>query len=373
VDSSLDKRFRTATAVTGDRRAAVITPFFADHDAVGNDVRHGAAALRRHGWDARVFAVGGESGLEAVHPLAELAGFLRAPSDLAYYHFSTGRRDVLDAVAALRCRRILKFHNITPPELFSMWSDELAEASRAGRAEMRAVAQVGWERVWADSSFNLSEIAPHLHAGTPGSVLAPFHEADALRGLGIARAAAAGPPSLLTVGRIAPSKGHAFLLRALDYLVHTLATPARLDIVGKPDPRLLAYGRVLELMVRELGLDSFVTFHGEVAPEALARRYAQAAVFVLASEHEGFCVPLVEAMAFGVPVVALATTAVPETLGEAGIAWEERDPRRFAVSIQRLLREQAEREWLGAQGLGRYEASFTNRAIEDRMMAELGG
>jgi glycosyltransferase involved in cell wall biosynthesis len=359
--------------VAGDRRAAVITPFFTDHDAVCNDVRQGAEALRRHGWEARIFAVGGASAHEPIFPVAELAAFVRAPSDLACYHFSTGRRDVLDAVAALGCRKILKFHNITPPELFSMWSDELAEASRVGRAEMAHVARIGWERVWADSSFNLAEIAPLLSAATPREVLAPFHQVDGLLAFERPSEMQPGPPSLLTVGRIAPSKGHPFLLRVLHYLVRDLATPARLDIVGKPDHRLLGYLRMLELMVRELGLDAFVTFHGEIAPEALAHRYARAAVFLGASDHEGFCVPLVEAMAFGVPIVALGTTAVPETVGDAGLVWEERDPRRFAVGIQRLLSVREDREWLAAQGRRRYKSAFSNRGIEERMIAALGG
>ena len=153
--------------------------------------------------------------------------------------------------------------------------------------------------------------------------------------------------------------------------MHELKTPAVLDIVGKPDHRLLAYLRMLELMVREFQLESHVTFHGEVSTAALAERYAAASAFVSTSEHEGFCVPIVEAMAFGVPVVALATTAVPETVGEAGVLWEERDPRRFALAIQRLLTQPHERQWLGKLGRQRYEEQFANAIIESRMLAAL--
>lgn len=353
------------------RRAAIITPFFVDRDAVCNDAFHGARVLRANGWDARVFAVSGQSSREPALPIGELGNFMRSPDDLAYFHFSTGRRDVLEAVSSLRCRKILKFHNITPPELFSMWSDELAEATRAGRREMPEVARLAWEQVWADSSFNLAEIAPLLTPGTRTAVLPPFHETDELLALKPAKAATREWPRLLTVGRVVQSKGHPFLLRVLHYLVHELGTPAVLDIVGKPDHRLLAYLRMLELMVKEYGLESHVSFHGEVPAATLADRYAGASVFLSASEHEGFCVPIVEAMAFGVPVVALGTTAVPETVGEAGIVWDERDPRRFAVTIQRLLREPQEREWLGKLGRKRYEERFANAIIESRMIAAL--
>ena len=169
---------------------------------------------------------------------------------------------------------------------------------------------------------------------------------------------------MLTGGRIAPSKGHPFLLRVLRYLVHDLGTPATLDIVGKADPRMVSYVRLLALLVREYGLEAHVRFHGEITTPELARLYAEASVCVMASDHEGFCVPVVEAMAFGVPVVALGTSAIPETVGDAGIVWNERDPRRFALTLRHLLGDPSERAALGGLGRARYEARFTNERIE---------
>ena len=347
-------------------RAAVITPFFVDRDAVCNDVYHSAAALRAAGHEARIFAAGGDARREAFHPLPALPGFLRDPGDVAYFHFSTGHRAVLEAVAALGCRKWLKFHNVTPPEFFSMWSDELAEASRAGRAEMARVASLPWEVALGDSSYNLAEIEAWLPAGSRRGVVPPFHETDELLALRPERVARGPLPRILSVGRLVQSKGHAFLLRVMRYLVHELATPAMLDIVGKPDPRMMGYARTLALMVREFNLESNVTFHGEVDAGTLAALYAAADVFAITSEHEGFCVPLIEAMAFGVPVVTLATTAVPETVGDAGLVWESRDPRLFAAAIARLLGSATERGMLARAGRERYEARFTNARIAAR-------
>jgi glycosyltransferase involved in cell wall biosynthesis/SAM-dependent methyltransferase len=352
-------------------RAAVITPFFADRDAVCNDVRASAEILRREGWDTRVFALGGTSAREAIHPLGEMGAFVRDSGDLAYYHFSTGRHDVTEAIAALRCRRWLKFHNITPPELFSVWSDELAEASRVGRAEMPAIGKIPWEQVWGDSSFNLQEIAPYLTPGTARGVLPPFHETESLLAAAPQGVAPASPASLVTVGRLVQSKGHPFLLRVMRYLVHDLRVEATLDIVGKPDHRLAGYARMLELVVREYALERHVRFRGEIDEASLARHYASASVFVTTSEHEGFCVPIVEAMAFGVPVVALATSAVPETVGEAGIVWPERDPRRFAVTLAELLRDPGEMRALSRAGLARYRERFARRVLEQQFTATI--
>jgi glycosyltransferase involved in cell wall biosynthesis len=252
-----------------------------------------------------------------------------------------------------------------------MWSDELAEANRVGRAEMQAVAAMPWERVWGDSSFNLAEIAPLLDPATPRGVLPPFHETGML----LAERPAAAPQKparILAVGRVVQSKGHPFLLRVMRYLVHDLGVPAVLDIVGKPDHRLIAYLRNLELIVREYALEPYVAFHGEIGNRTLAERYASASVFVSGSEHEGFCVPLVEAMAFGVPIVALGTTAVPETVGDAGLVWQERDPRRFALSIAELLRDAGQREALIQAGKRRYAEHFEPGGIATRFAAALG-
>ena len=353
-------------------RAALITPIFVDRDAVCNDVYHGARTLREHGWDARVFAVGGHSAREAAHPIEELGAWIREPSDLVYFHFSTGRRDVTDAVAAAGGRKLLKFHNVTPPEMFSMWSDELAEASRLGRADMPRVAAMGWDVALGDSSFNLAEIEAALPATTRRGVVPPFHETDELLALRPATAPASDMPRLLTVGRLVQSKGHPFLLRVMRYLVHELGVRAGLDIVGKPDHRMLAYMRNLALMVREFGLEAHVRFLGEVDSAELAARYTASTLFVCGSEHEGFCVPLVEAMAFGLPIVTLATTAIPETVGDAAVSWAERDPRRFALTIQRLLAAPAERAWLAEQGRARYAERYTNAAIGKRFLEALG-
>lgn len=348
------------------RRAAVVTPFFVDHDAVCNDVFRSAGALRRHGWDARIFAAGSDSRREAARPLGELAGHLRDPHDLLYFHFSTGHGPTLAAVRAVSCRRVMKYHNVTPAEFFSLWSDELAEASRLGRLQLPEVAAMPWERVIGASAFNLREIAPHVRPGTPLEVLAPFPADVAARASGAPERT--GPPRILTVGRIAPSKGHAFALRILRYLVHDLGVPAVLDVVGKADNRMLAYTRMLALMVREYRLEAHVRFHGEVADDELAARYRAASAFLMVSDHEGFCVPLAEAMAFGVPALALGTTAIPETVGDAGIVWEERDPRRFALALKRIFEDPVEARALGERGRARYEELFSASALERRIV-----
>jgi glycosyltransferase involved in cell wall biosynthesis len=103
---------------------------------------------------------------------------------------------------------------------------------------------------------------------------------------------------------------------------------------------------------------------GGVSDEVLKACYLVANAFVTTSEHEGFCVPLVEAMSMKLPIAAYASTAIPETLGDAGIAWADRDPLLMAESIDRFVKDATVREALGSRGRRRYEALFTNEKIE---------
>jgi len=96
-------------------------------------------------------------------------------------------------------------------------------------------------------------------------------------------------------------------------------------------------------------------------------------VFATASEHEGFCVPLVEAMAMNVPIVAYSSSAIPETVGDAGLVWRERDPLLLAESINTFVKDEAAAATLGRIGRRRYEQFFTNERIEAQFMKALNG
>jgi glycosyltransferase involved in cell wall biosynthesis len=92
--------------------------------------------------------------------------------------------------------------------------------------------------------------------------------------------------------------------------------------------------------------------------------YQTASAFVVASEHEGFCVPVVEAMALGVPVIGYGSTAVPHTVGDAALVWDEPDPFLLAQSLDAVLRDAETRRRLTERGRRRYHNLFDNRRIE---------
>ncbi len=138
-----------------------------------------------------------------------------------------------------------------------------------------------------------------------------------------------------------PTKGIARLIDAFAVYHHQYNTRSRLFVVGKEDPRLAAYTASLHEQVDRLEVAGAVVFTGEVSESLLKTHYLLADAFLMTSQHEGFGVPLIEAMAMNVPLVALGTTAVPGTIGEAGLVWEENDPYLLAESIHQVTQDQA--------------------------------
>ena len=130
-------------------------------------------------------------------------------------------------------------------------------------------------------------------------------------------------------------------------------------------------------MVERLDIGDAVTFHGSVPDDALDRHYSTASVYASASEHEGFCVPLIEAMAAGLPIVARDAAAVPETLGDAGLLVPGPDAVAMAFALDRVLGDPMLHQSMVAAGKRRatsYSADHARQAMTDalRPLIEVG-
>ena len=150
------------------------------------------------------------------------------------------------------------------------------------------------------------------------------------------------------VGKISPHKAPHDLVKMLEVLRLTVDPAARLHLVGSPLGE--TYEPALRSFVSELGLDAVVNFAGSVSGAELEAYFQAADVFVMASDHEGFCVPLGEAMGHGVPIVAYGVTAVPETVGGAGLVLPDKSAALFAAAVGRVLGDAQLRAVLSAAG-----------------------
>ncbi|MCU1459477.1 MAG: glycosyltransferase [Actinomycetia bacterium] len=247
---------------------------------------------------------------------------------------------------------VVNHHNVTPPEFFDRWEPAVAPGLRTGRYQLadlaarcelaipvsdfnaRALDALGYQRV---------ETAPIL-LDLSGLDRTP----DPATAARLARARVPGSAHWLFVGRIAPNKAQHNVVKALAMYRRIYDPQATLALVGGSAAD--RYLRALRAYVHELGLDDAVEIAGSVPPEVLTAHYRAADVFVCASEHEGFCVPLLEAMATGVPIVAFAAGAVPETVGEAAVLVGSSAPAVLAAAAHRVVTDVPFRERLVARG-----------------------
>lgn len=336
-----------------------LVPVFSYGDAIGAATLQTRQMLHRLGYRSETFAEVIDPRLgDAARPATELVSTLR-DGDAVLYRLSIG-----SPLAGLfeRCgaRRVIVYHNITPAKYFSGTNPRVTYWVERGRGDLRRLAPIA-DLVVADSTYNLDEA---LAAGARHTAVVP-PPVD-LQRLSPHPSRPGWPPTVLFVGRVAPNKRHDTLLRALVALRATAIPDARLALVGSADDTGTYLGRLRDLVAR-LGLAGAVDLEdARVTDTRLGEHYAGAAVFATASEHEGFCVPLVEAMAFEVPIVAFAAGAIPETAAGAALLLDNRDPLLWAAALERAIRDTVVRDALVAAGRDRLR-TLAEPVIRDRL------
>jgi glycosyltransferase involved in cell wall biosynthesis len=285
-------------------------------DAISTEALAIQGHLRAAGHASLIFA-------EQVHPrMAHLCRPLweyeeaARPETVCLYHFSIGSAAGRLAFHAPH-RLVCIYHNITPARFFVGTHPHLAGLCHHGRRELRSFAPRA-ELGLGDSEFNRAELQEAGFART--AVLPIVLDLRAYEAPGssvVRRLYEDGRTNLLFVGRIIPNKKIDDLVRVFAYYQRHLDPRSRLLLVGDHRGQERYFDRLQEL-VRALRVEE-VVFAGHVDDDELRAYYRLAHVFLCLSEHEGYCVPLVEAMLFGLPVVAYDAGAVRETLGGGGV------------------------------------------------------
>ncbi|HVA44057.1 MAG TPA: glycosyltransferase [Acidimicrobiales bacterium] len=276
--------------------------------------------------------------------------------DMIVFHASIGEPAVDAFLAGRPERLVVYYHNISPPELFYEYDPNLAGLLESGRRELVRLADRATMAV-AVSEYNAAELTAMGYRNVRVSPL--ITDPQRLAGLEPPPAmqqwlGALEGPVIVFVGQLLPHKRPDFLLESFHVLTTYLQRPATLVLVG--NHRLSRLSKALGDLTRELNLDR-VIMTGAVTDPELAGWYGRADAFVTASEHEGFCVPPLEAMAHDVPVVARRFAALPETIGDAGVLLDpESGPVQMAEAIFRVLTDAALRAELIERGRRRVRA-----------------
>ena len=303
-------------------------------DAIGHEVLGIQKVLRGAGYESEIFVETADDRLEPrTRDYRDLLDYSDR-NNLLLHHFSLGSKASRTAFA-LPDRMALIYHNVTPPEYFVGVHRTLARQCFRGRRELRAYA-ARCDLALGDSEFNRQDLEA---LGFPRTAVLPvvpdFSHLDRQPNPLVARDFDDEWTNLLFVGRMIANKKIEDVIRFF-HAYHTFFNPrSRLLLVGAQSGFKRYLASLLQLTAT---LDaSHVHFIGHVSDQELVAFYEVADLFLCASEHEGFCVPLIEAFYKQVPVLAYAATAVPSTMDGAGVLYEETDPVYVAALMDGIL------------------------------------
>ncbi len=330
-------------------------------DAVTNQALAWRAQFRDWGWRGSDFSGRPPRGMRRKH--MRTLGQFEPTEGVVVIHFS-GYGQGLDRLFHSPARTLLLYHNVTPEEWF--WPHEPVEAvgCRLGREQLIEFAAQADVLVGV-SQFNAHELT-QASGGRPAEVIPVLFDRDRLGPAGSPQAGGSAP-TVLFVGRLTPHKRQDLVIRA--FAEYRRRQPkARLVLVGHPVSP--AYGEGLVELADELAPGG-VVFENGLSVEQLAERYRSADVLLCLSEHEGFCIPLLEAFHFGLPVIARAAGAVPEVVGDAGVLLSgDDDVATIAELLQIVIDDQDLRAELRRRGEIRL-AQFDPAATAARMKRTL--
>ena len=310
-------------------------------DAIGHEVLGIQRVLRAAGYASDIFVDTADPRLEDLtRDFRELVA-VSAPDNILIHHFSIGSKASRVAFA-LPDRMVLVYHNITPPEYFVDVHKLLVRLCYHGRRELRAYVD-RCDLALGDSEFNRQELED---LGFPVTGVLPvvpdFSHLDLPANDLIARQFDDAWTNIVFVGRMIPNKRIENLIRFYAAYKTRFNPRSRLLLVGSSGG-FERYLTMLQDLVGRLRV-SDVHFTGHVSNEELSAYYDVADVFLCASEHEGFCVPLIEAFHRRIPVVAWARSAVPATMDGAGVLYDRPDPEEVAALLDLVVSDVALQE-----------------------------
>jgi len=338
-----------------------LLPGYQYGDAISNHAAALRGLLRSCGYQSEIFSQ--HIGPIVAHDCRHIRSFRGREDAIAIYHYSIGADEITDLFLTTQGKRMFVYHNITPHHYFADYNKYEYAMTKRGRDTLREFRDTT-DMVLADSPFNCEELAglgfrnprvlPILTNYAAFDSTAPCQQ--------ILSRFEDDWSNFLFVGRLAPNKRQEDVIRVFAHYNNFIDRRSRLFLVGSDAKKTYVAG--LRRLVRTLGINDHVELPGHVRLSELIAYYRLADVFLCMSEHEGFCVPFLEAFQHDVPVLAYNAAAVPQTLGDAGILIERRDYSLIAEMAHLLMTDEAMRSKVLA-GQSKRLSQFEPRAIAE--------
>ncbi len=336
------------------------------HDAIGVDIENMYRILnRKH--TCRVYATKRINRKVKYIDDSELKGYLSDENTIVIYHHSVFWETGYDKVKTAKCKVIFRYHNITPEYFFEPYNSLHFNKCKRGIEQTVEIQRENPLAFWlSDSVRNRKDLTyvddSHVVICPPFNntevwskevpdekILKELIETDTL--------------NILFVGRIAPNKGHRILLDVIRTYTIIYDKNIKLRIIGKFDDSLKIYNEELGDTIIDYGLKKNVEFIGEINDSKLMAYYLGSDVFLCCSEHEGFCVPIIEAQYFGLPIVAKNEDAVDETIGENQLVFD--DVRTIVAGLRKIKNDEKMRDFLINCGISNFDDRFSLKVTDE--------
>lgn len=337
-------------------------------DAVSNDTLALNAIIKNAGYKTKVYAENIDSRLprgvaERITALNQIKS-----DDLVLYHLSTGT-ELNEWIQTVKCKKIMIYHNITPYHFFDAYCMESALLCKKGLEQTRALREC-FDYVFADSEFNKKNLIEMGYTCPIGvlPILIPFEDYRKPPNKLVVKKYDDDYTNIIFTGRIAPNKKQEDVIETY-YYYHKYYNPkSRLFLVGSHRGMETYYERLKEYAER-LGAEN-VYFTGHIKFDEILAYYHVADAFLCMSEHEGFCVPLVEAMYFDIPIVAYDSCAIGGTMGGSGVLLKQKDKLAAAAVLHKIVNNPELRKKIISNQTERLR-DFDNALVEEQFIKHL--
>lgn len=314
-----------------------LLPTISYGDAVSNDTLALEKVIKKMGYKTEIYA----KSIDTRLPKGTAKDYKKLPKlskdDVVIYHLSTGS-GLNYVFGNLKCRKIVIYHNVTPPHFFEQYNKDAAARTAEGLEAVKWLADKV-DYCIADSSFNKRELVEMGYKCKIDvlPILIPFDDYKKTPDEDMVKQYSDGYTNILFTGRIAPNKCQEDVIRSFAFYKKYYNPKSRLILVGS-DTGYENYKNRLQRLVNFLEVED-VEFTSHIKFNQILSCYRVADVFLCQSEHEGFCVPLVEAMCFDVPVIAYDAAAIADTLGGSGILLHNKNHIETAGMIDRIVKD----------------------------------
>ena len=335
-----------------------------------------AKALRNAGYETYIYSKTyvKEVEHEQISKL-NLFKLLSSPHTLLIYNHCVYWPDGSEYIAKARGQVWFRYHNVTPSEFFAPYDPISTFSTQNGiKQTVDIIHRLDTKitRYLPVSPFNSQDLIKLGVSPEKVHLLPPFHRVHDFENSSLDHELNAqlqdGKVNLLFVGRIVPNKGFDKLIATLEKYIQFYGNNVRLTLVGGLSDNFKSYFDQLNSMIEHYNLTEYVHWVGKTSFETLHTYYMNADVFLLFSEHEGFCLPILEAQAHGVPILAVNKTAIRETMGSDQLCFTMFDPELLATAINKILKDKQLREKLvhaGLQNLEKYKIENLNKTLID--------